>query len=160
MSYDPYDLDAPVPPIPGLQAGTVLDNTDPLGLGRVRVTIPGLMDEGSGWALPLGTVGGGERGRGFFSVPSVGSEVAVLFEKGDPDNPYYLSGHWGAPGGVRDVPQAVREAPTAQAPQIHAFETGAFELTFNDSDQTMGLRHKNSNARVEINDRSHSMPRA
>jgi hypothetical protein len=79
----------------GLLVGYVTDCADPEGLGRVRVCIPGLIEPESAWAWPLGTSGGGSAGRGIFAVPEVNAQVAVFFERGDVERPYYLCGHWG-----------------------------------------------------------------
>src|SRR5512136_1169857 len=82
----------------GMYLGHVTDRNDPEGLGRVRVSIPGLIEPESGWAWPLGTSGGGSRDRGFFAVPEVGAEVAIWFNQGDlSEEPFYLSAHWGKP---------------------------------------------------------------
>jgi hypothetical protein len=89
------DYDDPIPRINGLQLGEIVDRNDPAGLGRVRVRIPGLVEPASNWAYPLGCSGGGNEDEGFFNVPSVGSEVGILFKMGDPDHPYYMPGNWG-----------------------------------------------------------------
>jgi uncharacterized protein involved in type VI secretion and phage assembly len=159
MSYDPFDLDRPDPGIYGLKTGVVIDTSDPLGLGRVRVRIAGLIDEGSGWALPLGTVGGGEQKRGFFSVPKLNSEVGVLFESGNPDMPFYLSGHWGRPNDSRDVPTSVDSEDPSDAPEIHAFETEEYELVFDDraTSKAFKIKHKSSETEITINGMTGSM---
>lgn len=87
----------------GMVVGVVIDRADPLKLGRVRVKIPGMFEEGTAWAKPL-TVGGGTRNTGLFFVPEVGAEVAIWFNQGDPDEPYYQPAHWGLPDGQSEVP--------------------------------------------------------
>src|SRR6185503_13488238 len=87
------DFDAPDQRLLGLHVGHVVDRADPLKLGRVRIRIPGLIQAASAWAFPLGTLGGGSDRRGFFAVPEDGAEVGVLFQEGDVERPYYLSGH-------------------------------------------------------------------
>lgn len=124
----------------GLYIGQVVDRADPEQLGRVRVRIPGLVEPASAWAFPLGTVGGGSDGRGFFAVPEVGAECGVLFHQGDVDHPYYLCGHWGKPGGASEIPSPVREARGGDAPKVRAFETRRFVLVFDDRDGQEGLR--------------------
>jgi len=89
--------------IHGMLVGVVIDRADPLKLGRIRVKVPGWFDEGTAWAKPL-TVGGGTRNTGLFFVPEVGAEVALWFNQGDPDEPYYQPAHWGLPEGQSEVP--------------------------------------------------------
>ena len=58
--------------------GTVFDRADPKKVGRVRVEIPGLMDNpASGWAWPIGMPGGGTAQQGMKWIPKVGAEVVV-----------------------------------------------------------------------------------
>ena len=67
--------------------GRVVDDLDPLGLGRAIVEVPsvGL----SGWALPCVPFGDmGDEGR--FSAPPPGTNVWVEFEGGDPDRPVWV----------------------------------------------------------------------
>lgn len=87
-----------------LQIGVVVAANDPLGLSRVRVRIPGLIETQSGWCFPLGAPGGGLKGIGLKITPRVGAEVGILFKGGDPDCPYYLPAQWGAPGGAAETP--------------------------------------------------------
>lgn len=137
--FDPRD-----PRHTGLYIGHVVDRADPEQLGRVRIRIPGLIEPASAWAFPLGTVGGGSDGRGFFAVPEVGAEVGVLFHQGDVDHPYYLCGHWGKPGGVTEVLSPVRNMSASEAPQVRAFETRRFVLVFDDrvGQETLRIQDK------------------
>jgi len=74
--------------------GTVVDNDDPLRLGRVRALVPGaLRDAPSGWALPSAPYAG--PGVGLFAVPPQGANVWVEFEEGDLDRPLWVGGFWG-----------------------------------------------------------------
>ncbi len=126
------EFDTTDPRYTGLYIGQVVDREDPERLGRVRVKIPGLVEPASAWALPLGTVGGGSDRRGFFAVPEKWAEVGVLFHQGDVDHPYYLSGHWGRPGGATELPEPAKNLSTADTPQVRAFETARFLLVFDD----------------------------
>lgn len=117
----------------GMVLGFVTSREDPDGLGRVRVQVPGLLEPESGWAWPLGTVGGGGRDVGFFAVPEVGAEVAVFFAHGDVDAPYYLAGHWGAPGGDSEVP-----VEAGGSPAVRVLATPTFRVIF---DERPGRRH-------------------
>jgi uncharacterized protein involved in type VI secretion and phage assembly len=117
----------------GMYVGYVVDRKDPEQLGRVRVCVPGLIDPSSGWAWPLGTVGGGSKNRGFFAVPEENAEVALFFNQGDIDQPHYLAAHWGKPDGQSEVPEeAQKDSPDNR---VLATETFRIEL-----DETKGAR--------------------
>jgi uncharacterized protein involved in type VI secretion and phage assembly len=137
---------------PGLYIGEVVDREDPEGLGRVRVRIPGLVEPASAWAFPLGTVGGGSDRRGFFAVPEKGAEVGVLFHQGDPDHPWYLSGHWGRPDGQAEVPEPVRGLSKEDVPKVRVFETGRFLLVFDDREgkEALVIKDKRSADQIEF----------
>jgi hypothetical protein len=110
----------------GLFVGYVADRNDPEQLGRVRCCIPGVVEPHGPWAWPLGTAGGGSRNRGLFSVPEVGAEVAVFFNQGSVDDPFYLTAHWGKPGGESEVPEEARRTPPDN--RVLATETFRVEL--------------------------------
>ena len=110
----------------GLHMGTVTHRDDPERLGRVRFCIPGLIEPHGPWAWPLGTSGGGSKDLGLFAVPEVGAEVGILFNQGDPDEPHYLSAHWGLPGGKSEVPEEARVSPPDT--RVLATETFRIEL--------------------------------
>lgn len=112
--------------------GVVTRNDDPFRIGRVKVRVPGLLEPESRWAFPIGTVGGGSKSMGFFSVPEVGAEVSVWCSQGDPDFVFYASGHWGRPRGVPDSPSFLHaeDVTDADAPMLRGFETERFVLLF------------------------------
>lgn len=114
--------DNPIPPRLALYNGVVIARNDPLKIGRVRVRVPGLVDE-SDWAFPLSLARG--RGRGFFDVPDLGADVGVWWLAGDPDRPFYVPGHFIAPGGAGQGPSAVQAADVTpeDAPDIKVWET-------------------------------------
>ena len=108
MSRFDDDLETDDLRLHGVFMGVVTDRRDPEGLGRVRVTVPGLLEPHSAWARPLGTVGGGSKDQGIFAVPEVGAEVAVFFEQGQIDAPLYLCAHCGKPDAGNEVPEEAR----------------------------------------------------
>lgn len=150
---DPFDLDRPDLPLYGLFLGIVTDRSDPAQLGRVRIRIPAVAEESTGWALPLGTVGGGDANRGFFAVPELGSEVGVLFHQGDVDQPHYLCGNWGRPNDTSDVPTAARDKGIERTPLVKAFETAEYQLYFDDGEDSkvFSVTHKATETSVTIN---------
>jgi Type VI secretion system/phage-baseplate injector OB domain len=78
----------------GKYRGVVVNNIDPMQLGRIMVSVPdvsGLVP--TTWAMPCAPITGKQMG--VFIVPQVGSGVWVEFEQGDPDDPIWTGGFWG-----------------------------------------------------------------
>jgi uncharacterized protein involved in type VI secretion and phage assembly len=76
----------------GKYRGVVVNNIDPLQIGRLLVQVPdvgGLIP--TTWAMPCFPVTGKQMG--FFAVPQIGSGVWVEFEQGDRDYPIWC-GTW------------------------------------------------------------------
>jgi uncharacterized protein involved in type VI secretion and phage assembly len=74
--------------------GLVIDNLDPLQIGRVLAQVPALAGElPSTWALPCAPAAGIQAG--LFIVPPIGSQVWIDYEQGDPDYPVWTGGFWG-----------------------------------------------------------------
>ncbi len=110
----------------GMYVGYVVDRDDPDNLGRVRVCVPGLIEPHSAWAWPLGTVGGGSKNRGFFAVPEQNAEVALFFNQGDIEQPWYLCAQWGS-----------GEPPEEAKPDNRVLATETFRIEL---DETKGAR--------------------
>lgn len=123
----------------GMHVGYVTHRRDPDRLGRVRVCIPGVVEPHSAWAWPLGTAGGGFKDRGLFAVPEEGAEVAVFFNQGDVDAPYYLSAHWGKPDGESEVPEEAQLDP----PDNRVLATPTFRVELDESKDTRRLKLTN-----------------
>ena len=81
----------------GKYRGTVADNEDPEGRGRLKLTVPSLFgaDTVTDWALPCLPFGG-EDGVGQLTVPSADALVWVEFEQGDPSYPIWTGTYWDA----------------------------------------------------------------
>lgn len=78
----------------GKYRGKVVDNIDPMNLGRLRVKVPAIYgDDDLNWAMPCSPFAG--KNIGFFALPPVGSNVWVEFEAGNPDCPIWSGGFWG-----------------------------------------------------------------
>lgn len=129
------DPSQPDPAFNGLHIGVVMHRDDPLGLGRIRVRIPGLVEPYSAWARPL-VPGGGSTDQGTYFVPEVGAEVGVLFHLGDPDHPYYLGGDWGQPGGVSQVPVPAIDL----GPDVRVIATKTWRIVLDDRAGSESLR--------------------
>lgn len=126
---DPHDPSRPDAPLFGLYTGVVMAREDPEKLGRVRIQIPGLIEEGSAWAFPLG-FGGGTKQRGSVFVPPVGAEVGVLFRHGDVDQPYYLGGNLG---------RGEQLTGTEGEPDAQAIETENYVIVIDDRPESRSL---------------------
>jgi uncharacterized protein involved in type VI secretion and phage assembly len=91
----------------GKYRGTVINNVDPMMMGRINVIVPDVTNViPSTWAMPCLPVGGIQNG--MFSVPPIGAGVWVEFEQGDPDYPIWTGCFYGTPA---EVPMLARIAP-------------------------------------------------
>lgn len=75
--------------------GTVTNNSDPDGMGRVRVKFPSLDSTIEGWWARIASPSAG-KDRGLLMMPIPGDEVLVAFEHDDPRRPYVIGSVWNA----------------------------------------------------------------
>ena len=83
----------------GKYRGTVVNNVDPMQMGRLMVQVPdvkGLIP--STWAMPCFPISGKQMGT--YMIPQVGAGVWVEFEQGDPDYPIWTGCWYGNMGEV------------------------------------------------------------
>jgi hypothetical protein len=93
----------------GKYRATVLNNVDPLQIGRIQVVVPDVSGVfPSSWAMPCVPVAG--INMGVFTVPPIGAGVWVEFEQGDPDYPVWVGCYWGS---AAEVPVMARIVPPA-----------------------------------------------
>jgi uncharacterized protein involved in type VI secretion and phage assembly len=79
----------------GIYRGTVINNIDPLQMGRIMATAPDVTGlTPTTWAMPCVPVAGKQMGT--FFVPQIGAGVWLQFEAGDPDRPVWSGGWWGS----------------------------------------------------------------
>lgn len=79
----------------GKYRGSVLNNVDPMQLGRVMVQVPEVLGPAiSTWAMPCIPFAGIQSG--VFYFPPIGAGVWVEFEAGDADYPIWVGGFWGS----------------------------------------------------------------
>jgi hypothetical protein len=84
----------------GVYRGTVVNNVDPLQIGRIMAMVPDVSSlVPSTWAMPCVPVAGKQMGT--FIVPQIGAGVWIQYEGGDPDHPVWTGGWWGL---VAEVP--------------------------------------------------------
>ena len=77
----------------GKYRGTVINNVDPMQIGRIHVIVPDVSAIlPSSWAVPCVPVAGNQMGTYF--VPQIGASVWVEFEQGNPDYPIWVGGFW------------------------------------------------------------------
>ncbi len=93
----------------GKYRGTVVNNVDPMQIGRIQVLVPDVSNLMlSSWAMPCAPVAG--INMGVFTLPLIGSGVWVEFEQGDPDYPIWVGGFWGT---AAEVPLLSHMVPPA-----------------------------------------------
>lgn len=91
----------------GKYRGMVLNNIDPMQVGRLQVQVPdvtGLLP--ASWAMPCVPLAGIQNG--IFVVPIIGSGVWVEFEHGDLDYPVWTGCFWGS---TAEVPALAKITP-------------------------------------------------
>lgn len=93
----------------GKYRATVLNNVDPMQMGRIMVMCPSVLGATpSSWAMPSFPVTGIQMGTWW--LPQIGAGVWVEFEQGDVDFPIW-SGCWF--GSAAEVPALALAAPPA-----------------------------------------------
>lgn len=153
----------------GKYRGVVTSNKDPLGMARIRATVPDVLgtDE-SGWALPSAPFAGNKMG--FVALPIVGSRVWIEFEQGDPDYPIWSGCWWGSKD---EMPDEASSAPDGRvliktqggqililddpAPNAITIQTsGGQKIVLNDQSITIdfgnGVTVELSTAKIALND--------
>ncbi|MFZ0420285.1 MAG: phage baseplate assembly protein V [Candidatus Sulfotelmatobacter sp.] len=87
--------------------GLVVDNLDPMQMGRIVAQVPDALGETpSSWAMPCVPAAGIQAG--CFFVPPIGSQVWMEFEQGNPDYPIWSGGFWGQ---ASDIPMLALAPP-------------------------------------------------
>jgi len=130
----------------GRYVATVIDNADPLKLGRVQFRIEGLIEPKSGWAFPVGGGGGGAAQRGSYDVPDKGATVLASFLAGDLDQPIFEGAWRGTSEGMTQLPSP------ADASKVKLFETSTWLVVLSDvgGSENLSLVHKGSGKQIQI----------
>jgi uncharacterized protein involved in type VI secretion and phage assembly len=147
--------------VQGVYSALVLDNHDPDNQGRVKVRLPGLVDQGGNefWArLALTSV---LPTRATVFVPDVGDEVLVVFERGDVRAPYIIGALWNGkdqpPASSSDTGKDNKDRKILASPQMstkHVNNTkdvtletpGGQRITLSDASGTVRLEDTNGNS--------------
>ncbi|KWX02081.1 baseplate assembly protein [Carbonactinospora thermoautotrophica] len=132
----------------GKYRGTVVNNVDPMRLGRIQVQVPDVLgDTPSSWAMPCLPVAG--PGMGQYVVPPVGAGVWVEFEQGDPSYPIW-TGCWY--GTASEVPPIALGGPP-NSPNIVLQTQGQRTVVLSDLPGGPGITLQTaSGAAIVIND--------
>ena len=111
----------------GKYRGTVSNNIDPDNLGRMQVSVPAVLGDGTlAWAMPSVPYAGMQNC--FYAIPPVNANVWVEFEGGNPDFPIWSGCFWG----TGEVPSTA----TSTLPTIPHFvlqTTGSTTFVLSDS---------------------------
>lgn len=93
----------------GKYRGTVVNNVDPLQIGRIQAIVPDVSNVvPTSWAMPCAPFSG--INMGMFALPMIGAGVWIEFEQGDPDHPIWVGGYWGT---AAEVPVMAHMVPPA-----------------------------------------------
>lgn len=76
----------------GKYRGTVKDNDDPAGVGRLQVQVTAVLDDQLVWAMPCVPYAGDQVG--FYCLPAKDAGVWVEFEGGNPRFPIWVGCYW------------------------------------------------------------------
>ena len=127
----------------GKYRGTVTDNNDPTGRGRLEVLVPAVMGEQPVWALPCTPYAGDNMG--VYMVPEPGTGVWVEFEAGDPSYPIWVGCFWGD----NEAPKNERGAKAAPPLKIIRSQKGLMVM-LDDQRQVITLSDKDGNNLIRI----------
>ena len=109
----------------GKYRGKVLNNIDPLKMGRLLVEVPQVPATRANWATPCVPYAGSHVG--WFAMPDIGATVWVEYEHGDPSYPIWTGCYW-----------LEGEAPTAD-PLHKVLRTTNNMLEFDDTPKSGGI---------------------
>lgn len=90
----------------GKYRGTVVNNVDPLQLGRIQALVPDVSAVAlTSWCVPCVPIAGVQAG--MFTVPPIGAGVFIEFEQGNPDYPILAGCFWSSPAEVPTLAHTV-----------------------------------------------------
>jgi len=121
----------------GIYGGLVARRDDPLALGRIKVSIPGLIDEESNWATPrtsssVTDADGNVIYRGSVNVPPTGSDVFVQFLNGDIDHPIWEPAGFGLG----------QNFPEHESPDVSVWGIGPFRMVIDNREEVQTATFK------------------
>jgi hypothetical protein len=118
-------------PYYGKYRGVVINNIDPNRSGRLQISCAEVLGLSvTGWAMPCVPFAGASlpdrAAEGFLMLPSIGSNVWIEFEAGNPERPIWTGCFW-ADGGA---------PPSALLPTVRTIASGGAEIIL---DATPGI---------------------
>ncbi len=136
----------------GKYRGLVLNNIDPLQMGRIQVQVPDVLALSiSSWAMPCAPIAGPQMG--IYAVPTIGAGVWVEFEGGNPDYPIWTGGFWGS---AAEVPALALVPSIPASPNIALQTIGQNKIIVGDSPPTPVsggiVLMSTTGARIVVND--------
>jgi hypothetical protein len=111
----------------GKYRAKVLDNVDPLGLGRILPEVAAFRGSMLNWAMPCVPYAGADVG--FYAIPPIGANVWIEFEGGDPNYPIWSGCFW-------DEGEVPLEPPV---PERKVFKTEFITMILNDIPEEGGF---------------------
>jgi type VI secretion system secreted protein VgrG len=126
----------------GMHVAVVVDNQDPLKLGRIKVKYPWSDSETTDWVRLIVPYAGNERG--WFSLPEVDDEVLIGYEFGNTDHPIAL-------GALYNKDNAPPAAAGGQNNDVKLFITrGGNQILLNDKDGAEELQITTKDGKNQI----------
>lgn len=125
-----HRMGADVQKLFGKYRGKVLDNVDPLFLGRILAEVAAVQGMTMNWCMPCVPYAGAEVG--FYAIPPIGANVWIEFEGGDVNYPIWTGCFWGE----GEVPVVTPEPPN---PMVKVFKTEFATLIMNDTPEVGGI---------------------
>jgi predicted acyltransferase (DUF342 family) len=116
----------------GKYRGVVLDNVDPLLLGRILPEVPQIEGSLLNWAMPCVPYAGPLVG--FYAIPPIGANVWIEFEGGNPSYPIWSGCFWLE----EEFPFAAALDPADPA-LVKMLKTETITLTLNDTPEEGGV---------------------
>ncbi len=110
----------------GKYRGKVLDNIDPLIMGRLLVEVPSVPANITNFAMPCVPYAGPQVG--FYAMPPIGANVWVEFEGGDPNYPIWVGCFW-----------SEGEVPLEAPPETKIFKTDFNTFILDDLPEVGGM---------------------
>lgn len=127
----------------GKYRGRVIDNKDGTGRGRIKVSVPAVLEGVYVWAMPCVPYAGKEVGT--YIMPELGSGVWIEFEGGDPSYPIWTGAFWTDD----ELPPNERNKAAVPSLKIIRSKKGLM-ISFDDNEEVITLSDKNARNIVTI----------
>jgi hypothetical protein len=113
----------------GKYRGKVLDNVDPMELGRLLAEVAAVPGASGNWCMPCVPYAGIQVG--FFNMPPIGANVWIEFEGGDPMRPIWSGCFWG---------EGELPVEFAETPLMHLWKTEFITVQLDDTPEEGGIK--------------------